>query len=70
MTTLPTLDLAPYTIDTEAPETTANSEVLVVAGPSDPTAEQITRAVEVSGTLTFWDRPEEDIYTLEDGDPV
>ena len=28
------------------------------------------RIVEVSGTLDFWDRPEEDIYSLEDGEPV
>ncbi|MBN2210909.1 MAG: hypothetical protein JW709_05885 [Sedimentisphaerales bacterium] len=23
-----------------------------------------------SGTLDFWDEPEEDIYTLEDGQPI
>lgn len=28
------------------------------------------RIVEVSGTLDFWDRPEEDICCLEDGEPV
>ena len=23
-----------------------------------------------SGTLDFWDEPEEDIYTFEDGEPI
>ena len=39
-------------------------------GPSEPTSEQRMRIVEASGTLDFWDRPEEDIYSLEDGEPV
>lgn len=38
--------------------------------PSDPTSDQLMRIVEVSGSLDFWDDPSEDIYTLEDGDPV
>lgn len=38
--------------------------------PSDPTSDQLMRIVEVSGLLDFWDDPREDIYTLEDGDPV
>lgn len=36
----------------------------------DPTIAQMMRAVELSGTLEFWRDPREDIYTLEDGDPV
>lgn len=70
MTTLETLDLSPYRIDTDVPETAATSQVFRFPVPSDPTTEQIMRAVEVSGALTFWDRPGEDIYTLEDGEPV
>lgn len=38
--------------------------------PSDPTSDQLMRIVEASGSLDFWDDPREDIYTLEDGDPV
>ncbi len=36
----------------------------------EPTAEQRMKLIEASGSLDFWDRDEEDIYTLEDGDPV
>ena len=42
----------------------------VYDAPSDPTLEQRMRIVEVSGTLDFWDRAEEDIYSPEDGDPA
>lgn len=36
----------------------------------DPTIAQMMRAVELSGTLDFWQDPREDIYTLDDGDPA
>lgn len=38
-----------------------------VSAPVDPTAEQMMRIVEVSGTLDFWDSEDEDIYTPDDG---
>ncbi len=53
------------------PET--SSSALRVHGtnvPEDPTPEQIMRLVELSGTLDFWDRPEEDIYSLGHGEPL
>jgi len=40
------------------------------AGPADPTSEQMMRLVETSGVLDFWDDPDEDIYTREDGEPA
>ena len=38
--------------------------------PAEPTGKQRMRIVEVSGTLAFWDRPEEDVYSLNDGEPA
>lgn len=35
----------------------------------EPDAEQMMRVVGQSGTLDFWDSAEEDIYSLEDGEP-
>ncbi len=36
----------------------------------DPTREQELRLAETSGNLAFWDDPGEDVYSLEDGEPV
>ena len=44
--------------------------VRIVQGPEDPTGEQQMKIVEVSGTLDFWNRSEEDGYTHDDGEPV
>lgn len=55
------------------PETTTPSGhriIRVSNAPEDPTTEQMMRAVELSGALDFWDDEGEDIYTLEDGEPV
>jgi len=49
-------------------ETVGYTEIHYMA--SDPTPEQQMRMVQISGTLDFWNRPEEDIYTTEDGEPV
>jgi len=56
-------------IDANQPETVGGSH-FVRLQPSDPTAEQRMRLIEVSGALDFWDDPREDIYTPEDGEPV
>lgn len=57
--------------EAEQSETTGDRSALrTVSGASDPTPMQILRAVEVSGVLDFWDDPSEDIYSLEDGEPV
>ena len=54
----------------DEPETRGDSTYACYAIPDDPTPGQLMRAVEVSGVLDFWDREEEDIYTLEDGESV
>jgi len=36
----------------------------------DITTDEVMRAIEASGTLDFWNDPEEDVYSEEDGDPV
>ena len=64
------LDIAPREIVEDEPQTSSDSKHVVVSIPDDPTPEQSMRIVEVSGTLVFWDRAEEDIYTSEDGEPV
>ncbi len=38
--------------------------------PEDPTLDQQMKLVEESGVLDFWDRPEEDGYTDNDGEPI
>ena len=58
-------------IQLDAPVTTVvNSVHGYVGAPSDPTSTQCMRLVELSGTLDFWDDPQEDIYSPEDGDPL
>ncbi len=64
------LVLPAYEANEDAPETFAVPPCVHVAAPSDPTTEQAMRLVELSGSLDFWDRPEEDIYTLDDGRPI
>ena len=57
--------------EAEQSETTGdNSSLSTVTRASDPTPIQVLRAVEVSGTLDFWDDPAEDVYTSEDGEPL
>ena len=56
-------------IDANQPETVGGSH-FVHLQPSDPTAEQQMRLIEVSGALDFWDDPREDVYTLDDGEPL
>lgn len=38
--------------------------------PVEPDTRQMMRLVEFSGSLGFWDDPAEDVYTLDDGEPV
>jgi hypothetical protein len=38
--------------------------------PDDATTAQYMRVVEMSGVLDFWDEPDEDVYTLDDGEPL
>lgn len=69
-TSMEQLVLPAYEANEDAPETFAVPPCVHVASPSDPTTEQAMRLVEFSGSLDFWDRPEEDIYTLDDGRPI
>lgn len=65
------LNIVARVIIENEPETTAEIPAVHVPNvPSDPTSEQQMRLIEISGTLDFWDRPEEDIYSLENGKPV
>jgi hypothetical protein len=38
--------------------------------PEDPTRTQWMRLAETSPALGFWNRPEEDVYTDNDGEPI
>ena len=49
---------------------TGNDLAWRTVGSPRPTSDQRMLIVEASGTLDFWDRPEEDIYSLDDGEPV
>ncbi len=65
------LELPPREVRDNDPQTTIGNVVVVrTASPSEPTSEQRMRIVEVSGALDFWERPGEDIYSLEDGEPA
>ncbi len=63
-------------LDVEAEEAavrmtqTIPSELAYVRAPMDPGEEQRLRLMELSGAYSFWDRPEEDVYTLDDGFPA
>ena len=50
-------------------ETTGEKGVLRIFQ-SEPTAKQRMRLIELSGVLDFWDNPSEDVYSVEDGDPI
>ena len=41
-----------------------------IVRPTDATTTDLMNLVEVSGTLDFWNDPEEDLYTESDGDAV
>lgn len=36
----------------------------------DPSVDEMLRAAEAGGAFDFWNDPEEDIYTMEDGKPA
>ncbi len=41
-----------------------------IVHPADASTVDQMNAIEVSGTLDFWNDPEEDLYTEKDGDAV
>ncbi len=52
------------------PETGLDAHHVSFPVAADPTPEQMMRAVEASGVLDFWNDPQEDIYSSEDGQPL
>lgn len=74
--TIQPLELTPIPSDVretgaEQPETTMGNVIFqVIPGPSDPSEKQHLRLIELSSVLDFWDDPEEDIYTVNDGQPL
>lgn len=51
-------------------ETESLSLFQIVPPVEDPSSEQWLKLLERSGSLSFWNRPEEDIYTENDGEPL
>ena len=66
----PRLEDAVREVDENQPETALDAPLIEITVPHDPSLEQMMRIVEVSGTLDFWDDPREDIYSLDDGEPL
>ncbi len=64
------IDVGARQIGEDEPVTSMMRPPIFISAPSDPTPEQRMRIVEVSGTLDFWDNPEEDIYSPNDGELV
>ena len=65
---LPTSERMSQEIQTET--LAASTFIYIPSVPSDPTEEQRLKLMEISGAYDFWDRPEEDIYSSDDGQPV
>lgn len=57
-------------VNEHALETVLDAQHVELPAASDPTPEQFMRTVEIAGTLDFWDDPGEDLYTLDDGQPL
>ena len=58
-------------IENELITTVVNQPIWILSpNPSEPTSEQRMRLLESSGALDFWSAPEEDIYSIDDGDPI
>lgn len=49
-------------------ETSYNRKSATIEYPADATTEDQMNIVEASGTLDFWNHPEEDVYGETDGD--
>ena len=47
-----------------------STEVVVAIPLREATDEELMYLVAKTGAFSFWDKTEEDIYTLEDGSPV
>lgn len=47
-----------------------STQQMFPVSPEEPTPEQWMRLAETSPGLDFWNRPEEDVYSDKDGEPV
>jgi hypothetical protein len=54
----------------DEPQTHGDGAALTISYPPDPSPDQFLRLAETSGTLDFWNEPDEDIYGLDDGTRV
>jgi hypothetical protein len=54
----------------EPADTIVEAAVPMVRIPTEPDDAQTLRLIECSGSLDFWNRPEEDGYTADDGEPL
>ena len=64
------IDLEPREFSEDFETAASHAPILVSTPFTEPTSEQRMKAMEMSGSLDFWDRPEEDVYTFDDGDPA
>jgi len=64
------LTIAPRTLLENEPVTRSVVQAITVTYPEDPSDEQVMRLAESSGALSFWESPEEDIYSPDDGSPL
>ena len=70
--TIESIHIGPREInENELITTVVNQPIWILSpNPSEPTSEQRMRLLESSGALDFWSAPEEDIYSIDDGDPI
>lgn len=59
-------------VDIDRPTNAVERYILVELsqGVDDLTTEDMLRGMQAGGTLDFWNHPDEDIYSLEDGEPI
>lgn len=60
----------PSTLKEEEFQTQTSYDHLSATYSEDITTDDGMRAMEASGTLDFWNDPEEDLYSEQDGDSV
>ena len=61
---------ADFVIDASVSAQTESDSEFTRYPPPDPSDEQALKLIEISGTLDFWNRPEEDGYTCDDGESL
>jgi hypothetical protein len=64
------LQAPPREIHDDEPETRSSAQWVTISYPADPPPDQVLRLLESSGSLDFWESPDEDVYSPEDGTPL